>query len=165
MINKMRFYRIIAALIALLALTSACDHIDNKAVPRFAVHVDLSGYALWSTYGVNGIGDYRIFNRDKRIPSNFPYNVNTYTGYGGVLLIMGIDGPLAYDLSCPVEISQDVILSMNAENFEAVCPRCNSHFDPLMGAGGPVSGVAINSKVGMRQYRVMANNGGYVITN
>ncbi len=161
--TKRAFYILIVLVVLMTA--GACEHIDNKTVPRFTVHIDLGGFAMWSTYGVNGMGDYRIFNREKRIPANFPYNVNTYTGFGGVLLIMGIDGPLAYDLACPVEISPEVTLSINSDNFEAVCPRCNSHFDPLMGAGGPVSGVAINNKVGMRQYRVMANNGGYVITN
>ena len=159
-----KLYGIMAALM-LTVMASSCDHIDNKTVPRFTVHIDLGSFAMWSTYGVNGMGDYRIFNREKRLPSNFPYNVNTYTGYGGVLLIMGMDGPLAYDLSCPVEISQDIILSISDKNFDAVCPRCGSHFDPMTGAGGPVSGVAINNKVGMRQYRVIPNNGGYTITN
>jgi len=161
--NNKVFY-IIIALVALL-MTSACDKIDNKAVPRFVVRIDLGSYALWNTYGVNGMGEYRIFNRDKHLPSNFPYNVNTYTGYGGVLLMMGIDSPMAYDLSCPVESSQDVILSINPENFEAVCPKCGSCYNPLTGAGGPVRGVAINTKVGMRQYRVTPSNGGYVISN
>ena len=165
--NKMKTHLIIRVFAALLLLVaaSACDHIDNKTIPNFGVRIDLGNYALWNTYGVNGMGDFRIFNREKRIPANFPYNVNTFTGYGGVLLMMGMEMPMAYDLACPVEVSQDVILSISADNFEAVCPRCNSHFDPLMGAGAPVSGVAINNKVGMRQYRVMASNGGYVITN
>ena len=117
--QKMRFSKILAAFTALMALTmfSACDHIDNKTVPRFMVRIDLGNYAMWGAYGVYGMGDYRIFNREKRLPSNFPYNVNTYTGYGGVLLMMGIDGPMAYDLSCPVESSQEVILSISAENW------------------------------------------------
>ena len=163
----MRFHKILAAVAALLALTmfSACEHIDNKTVPNFTVRIDLSNYALWNTYGVSSMGDFRIFNRDKRLPSNFPYNVNTFTGYGGVLLIMGMDMPLAYDLSCPVEVSQDIILSIDATNLEAVCPRCNSRFNPLMGNGGPISGVAINNKVGMRQYHVIPNSGGYIIAN
>ena len=165
--DMMRLNKIFLALsvLLLLVMASACDRIDNKTVPNFGVRIDLGSYALWNTYGVSGVGDYRIFNRDKRLPSNFPYNVNTFTGYGGVLLMMGIDMPLAYDLSCPVEVSQDIVLSINAENFEAVCPRCGSRFDPLMCAGAPVSGVAINNKVGMRQYRVMASNGGYIIMN
>lgn len=162
--KKNKILHAIAALFLLLTAT-ACDHIDNKALPNYTVRIDLSGYALWNTYGVSGMGDYRIFNREKRIPSNFPYNVNTYTGYGGVLIMMGIDGPMAYDLACPVEISPDVVLSISADNFDAVCPRCNSHFDPLMNAGGPISGVAVKNKVGMRQYRVTPNNGGYFISN
>lgn len=163
----MRFFKSISCLAALviLLLASGCDHIDNKTIPRYTVRIDLGGYALWNTYGVVGMGDYRIFNRDKRIPNNFPYNVNTYTGFGGVLLMMGMDAPMAYDLACPVEISQDVILTINPENFEAVCPRCGSRFNPLTGAGGPVSGVAINNKVGMRMYRVNPSNGGYFISN
>ena len=146
-------------------LFASCDHIDNKTLPNYTVRIDLGNYALWNTYGVNGMGDYRIFNRDKRLPSNFPYNVNTFTGYGGVLLMMGMEAPMAYDLSCPVEISQEVVLSIDANNLEAVCPRCGSHFNPLTGAGGPTSGVAIKNKVGMRQYRVFPSNGGYYISN
>jgi len=162
--NNYKFLHSLLALFLLLAATG-CDHIDNKSVPNFTVRIDLGNYALWNTYGVVGMGDYRIFNRDKRLPSNFPYNVNTYTGYGGVLLMMGMDGPMAYDLSCPVEISQNITLSIDANNFDAVCPRCGSHYNPLTGAGGPVSGVAINNKVGMRQYRVNPSNGGYFISN
>lgn len=163
----MRVNRIISVFFALLVLGlgSGCDKIDNKTVPSFTVRIDLGNIALWNTYGVAGMGDYRIFNREKQLPSNFPYNVNTYTGYGGVLLMMGLEAPMAYDLSCPVEVSRDVILSVNPDNYDAVCPRCGSRFNPLTGAGGPMSGVAINNKVGMRQYRILPSNGGYIITN
>ena len=152
-------------MIIMVAGATSCDHINNKTVPSFTVRIDLGNNALWNVYGVSGMGDYRIFDRNKGIPSNFPYNVNTYTGYGGVLLMMGLEEPLAYDLSCPVEASPNITLSISSDKFEAVCPTCGSHYDPLMGAGGPVKGVAINNKVGMRQYRVMPSNGGYIITN
>ena len=164
MMRAKKFYKTLWVLTAMIAL-AACEHIDNKAVPNFTVRIDLGNYALWNTYGVNGMGDYRIFDRNKNLPANFPYNVNTFTGFGGVLLMMGMDGPMAYDLSCPVEAGMDITLSIDPENFEAVCAKCNSRFDPLMGAGGPVKGVAINNKVGMRQYRVVPSNGGYVISN
>lgn len=162
--SKNRIFCMFLALLALV-LGSSCDKIDNKVVPSFVVRIDLGSIALWNTYGVSGMGDYRIFSREKQLPSNFPYNVNTYTGYGGVLLMMGLEMPMAYDLSCPVEMSRDVILTINPDNFDAVCPRCGSRFNPLTGAGGPLSGVAINNKVGMRQYRVMPSNGGYIIAN
>lgn len=155
----------IIAVLALLALCCSCDTIDNKTVPSFTVRIDLGSFALWNTYGVTGMGDYRIFNREKKLPVDFPYNVNCYTGFGGVLLIMGMEQPLAYDMACPVEVSPSIILSINADNFEAVCPKCGSHYNPLTGDGGPVSGVAINNKVGMRKYRVIPNAGGYLISN
>ena len=79
--------------------------------------------------------------------------------------MMGLEEPMAYDLACPVEISQKITLSINADNFEAVCPRCGSRYNPLTGDGGPVAGVAINNKVGMRKYRVTPSNGGYYISN
>ena len=154
-----------------LAMGSGCDKIDNKAIPNYAVRIDLGSYALWNTYGVSGLGEYRIFNRDKKLPSNFPYNVNTYTGYGGVLLMMclntttGSPEPMAYDLSCPVEASQSITLTIDDDNFDAVCSKCGSHYDELQGMGGPRSGVAINSKLGLRTYRCTASNGGYVIAN
>lgn len=162
---KMQSIPKLLAALALLVAASSCEHIDNKAVPSFNVRIDLGSFALWNTYGVNGMGDYRIFDRNKNLPANYPFNVNTYTGYGGVLLMMGLEAPMAYDLSCPVEAAYNITLSINPENFEAVCPKCGSCYDPLMGAGGPVKGVAINNKVGMRQYRVLPSNGGYVITN
>ena len=143
----------------------SCDKINNESLPNYPVRIDLGEYGKWNTYGVHSLGEYRIFNREKNIPANFPYNVNTFTGYGGVLLMMGAEEPLAYDLACPVESSHDIILSIDNENLDAVCPKCGSHYNPLTGAGGPVRGVAINNKVGMRQYRVLPNNGGYIIVN
>ncbi len=164
MTKKNRVFSIFMTLL-MVVMAASCDKIDNKAIPRYTVRIDLGGFALWNTYGVNGIGDYRVFNRDKGIPANFPYNVNTYTGFGGVLLMMGLDGPMAYDLACPVESSQSVTLSIDPENFEAFCPKCGSRFNPLTGAGGPLRGVAINNKLGMRIYHVTPNNGGYFISN
>ena len=155
----------ILAVLALLAMCCGCDTIDNKTVPGFTVRIDLGSYAMWNTYGVAGMGDYRIFSRERKLPAGFPYNANSYTGFGGVLLMMGMEQPLAYDMACPVEISPSIILSINSENFEAVCPKCGSRYNPLTGDGGPVSGVAINNKVGMRQYRVTPYAGGYVISN
>lgn len=163
--KKNKIFTLATLTLMLLALCGSCDTIDNKTIPNFTVRIDLGNYAMWATYGVNGMGDYRIFNREKNLPSNFPYNMNTYTGFGGVLLMMGIDMPMAYDMACPVEINPNVILSINADNFEAVCPKCGSRYNPLTGDGGPVAGVAINNKVGMRKYRVTPNAGGYIISN
>ena len=159
-------------LVMLAAILSGCESINNKEVPSFMVRIDLGTYAVWNTYGVAGVGDFRYFNRVKQLPSNFPYNVNTYTGFGGVLLLMGMDpatgnyAPIAFDAACPVENRMDVVVGINSENFEAVCPKCGSRYDVLMGSGGPLSGPAITHKYGLRMLKVRTTgNGGYIITN
>lgn len=144
-----------------------CDKVDNNALPGYTVRLNLGDYARWSTYGVAGAGQYRVFNREKQIPSNFPYDVNTYTGYGGLLLMMGIDMvPMAYDMACPIEARPTTVISIDDSNFEAVCPDCKSRFNVLTGDGGPISGMALNHKKGLTKYRVYSSQyGGYIVTN
>lgn len=165
--------RILLPLLTLAALLLvSCDTVDNKTIPSYSVRINLGTYALWNTYGVSGVGDYRIFNRAKQLPANFPYNANTFTGYGGVLLIMALDpatssyAPQAFDAACPVERDPGITLSISPDNLEAICPKCGSHFNVVTGSGSPTAGQAMVTKVGLTQYRVtQTTNGGYVITN
>lgn len=159
-------------LVAMIAVASSCEKINNKEVPSYAVRIDLGNIGLWTTYGVTGVGDYRFFDRFKHIPGNFPYNVNTATGYGGVLLIMGFDAtlgsytPIAFDAACPVENQANVSVGMDATTLEAVCPKCNSRYNVLTGGGGPVSGQAHMHKYGLRMLGVHKSEmGGYIITS
>ena len=148
-----------------------CDKINNESLPNYPVRIDLGEYGKWNTYGVHSLGEYRIFNREKGWPANFPYNVNTYTGFGGVLLFMGqdIDGspaPLAFDLACPVDHNPDITVSIDSENLDAYCAVCKSRYDVITGLGGPKSGMAIDRKVGLNLYKVRpTTNGGYIISN
>lgn len=155
----------------LLLLAGGCSKIDNKVLPQYAVRINLGDYARWNTYGVAGIGDYRVFNREKKLPANFPYDVNTFTGFGGVLLFKGLDAssgdyaPIAFDMACPVEGKQDVLIRIDGDNFDAVCDKCKSRYDVLQGSGGPKSGMAVTQKVGLTMYRAHSSGGGYIITN
>ena len=153
---------------------AGCQTVDNERISGFRVYIDLGSYALWNTYGVNGVGDYSIFNRLKGIPANFPYNVNTYTGFGGVLLIMGLDSeqssyePLAYDAACPVENDYNISVTIDPESLEAICPSCKSHYNVVTGMGGPIAGKAQDKRLGLRNYAVRQSSntlGGYIITN
>ena len=155
-----------------MLLLASCTSVDNDNLPSYAVNLDLGTYAMWNTYGVTGVGDYKIFNRPKQLPKNFPYNANIYTGYGGILLIMGLDittgsyAPVAYDAACPNCRKADTMVSIETTNYEAVCPTCDSHFNVLTGSGGPVSGKAFERKIGMTLYKVRASaNGGYVVSS
>ena len=73
--NMKGFINLFTCLTVLMAaaVCTGCDHIDNKSVPRFTVRIDLGSFALWNTYGVHGMGQYRIFNREKNIPAWIDY--------------------------------------------------------------------------------------------
>ncbi len=167
----MRQMKKVLVMVLMLMVLAGCEKINNESLPRYAVRIDLGDYGKWNTYGVHSLGEWRCFNREKGIPANFPYNVNTYTGFGGVLLFMGQDlsgsaAPLAMDMACPVEHDARVTVTIDSETLDAVCPKCKSRYDVITGMGGPKSGMAIDRKVGLNLYKARATvNGGYVITN
>ena len=113
--NKVVAY-LFCIVVSLVAMAfGGCNAIDNTRIPALAVNIRLTKIGLWNTYGVAGFGQYRYFIKENREPSNFPYTETTYTGYGGVLLIGGMDPftsetnvPLAYDMSCPVECKREI---------------------------------------------------------
>ena len=168
---------IMMALAVVLSAIPACNQVDDDRIPSLPVFIDISGAGLWNTYGVSGVGISRNFiNSDGIVsPSGFPYNANSYVGFGGVLLIGGVDPftgesnvPLAYDLSCPVECRQNVRVAINADNLEAVCPVCASRYDVLTAGGAPVGGPALtgDTKYGLRRYVCQpGRGGGYIIHN
>lgn len=162
-----------AALLAAI-LTAGCSDIDDNRIPAVPVSINLSDAGMWNTYGVAGYGLSRNFIRQLNQPAGFYYSATTYTGYGGVLLIGGMDPytgdtnvPLAYDLACPVECRPDVRVFVDTSTYEAVCPVCGSRYDVCMAAGAPTAGPALT---GEHRYRlqpyvcVPSGYGGYIIT-
>ena len=135
-------------LAACLSLIS-CHQLNDERIPLMAVNIDLSNPGVWDVYGVNDYGEYRyfIYTSGIREPAGFPYSYNSATGYGGVLLIgghlsSGGVGPLAYDLSCPVERLPEVRVYIEEDTYDAVCPDCGSHYNVVEGIGAPRSGPA-----------------------
>lgn len=168
----------VLAVVLSLSATS-CNTIDSDRIPNYAVNINLTPISAWQTYGVSYYGESKRFIRDLREPSNFPWLERTKTGFGGILLVNGMDPftteanvPLAYDLACPVECSSQIRVSMvNAEGHPlpvAECPVCKSRYDVIEGGGRPISGSAKEDSFGLRMYLCIppANNmGGYLITN
>ncbi|MDE6329929.1 MAG: hypothetical protein K2L83_04355 [Muribaculaceae bacterium] len=156
---------LIMALAAIaIFMQSGCQTVDDSRIPAMPVYIDLSDPGRWNTYGVSGYGSFNYFvfqPGSAREPSGFPYLDTSATGYGGVLLIEGMDPfmlemltPLAYDLACPVEKSPTVRVRIDAATYEAVCPVCDSHYDVTMGGGAPLSGPALGGehKYGLKRY-------------
>ncbi len=168
---------ILLSLMVLLSVVTSCNQIDDDRIPSLPVFIDLSGAGMWNSYGVSGLGISRSFINSQGTvsPAGFPFNANTYLGFGGVLLIGGVDPftadpnvPLAYDLSCPVECSQTVRVGIDSNNLEAVCPVCGSRYNVLTSGGAPVAGPALTGKYkyGLRRYFCdPSQGGGYIIHN
>lgn len=157
-----RLSKVLCALVmAILALAgSSCDSVDNKRLPVVPVSLMFWTQADWDTYGVTGAGQYRIFNKEKRIPTGFNYLAASYTGFGGVLLCSTFLGePVAFDAACPVECRADVVVFIN-DNFEAECPRCHSRYDVFSLMGGCISGEAAEKGYGLQIYNVTPGRNG-----
>lgn len=155
-------------------MLSSCKEADDDRIPALPVSINLSDAGMWNVYGVSGTGIHRSFNRTDGIPAGFHYSEGTYTGFGGVLLIGGVDPfdsntnvPLAYDLSCPVECKKDIRVYIDDNNLEAVCQKCGSRYNVVMGGGIAVSGQAYDHKprrYALRRYRCIPSGyGGYMI--
>ena len=164
-------------IIAVLVFFTGCSSVDDERIPNMPVNINLGDPGLWNTYGVSGFGTNRdfIIAPGIRVPSGFPFADNSATGFGGVLLISGMnpfttttDIPLAYDLACPVERQSNIRVYIDEEDYVAVCPECGSTYDVTMGGGAPLSGPAFSGKYkyGLRSYRCFPSTfGGFVISN
>lgn len=170
----MKLWVSIFASFLLLVCATSCESIDNNRIPALSVNIRLDNTGLWNTYGVGGYGIYRYFIRETKEPINFPFTESTYTGYGGVLLIGGMDPfttetniPLAYDMSCPVECKREIRVRIDDNNLDAVCPMCGSRYDVVSAGGAPIAGPALTGEVKYRlqPYHCLPGmSGGYVIT-
>lgn len=159
-------------------MLQSCQSIDNNRIPNMAVNISLADAGVWNIYGVSGFGSSRNFIYNKTglsQPAGFTYKYGSATGFGGVLLIEGMDpytavtaAPLAYDLACPVERKADIRVQIDPQDYVAVCPECKSVYDVTMAGGAPIRGEAATGKYkyALKSYKVIASgNGGYIITN
>ena len=160
--------------VAILLSLQGCQSLDDDRIPNMPVNVSLADPGLWNTFGVSGFGSNRRFIYPNQ-PAGYSYKSNGATGFGGVLLIEGVDpysavtaAPLAYDLACPVERKADVRVYVENETYMAVCPQCNSVYNVTTSGGAPISGEAAEGKYKYRlkMYRVIpSGTGGFYIVN
>lgn len=156
-------------LILLIIITfTSCEKVDNTSLKGYRVDIDLRMKSVWDTYGCPGLGDWRYFNRAKKLPANFPYTANSYTGLGGVIIFYSNNGIVAFEAACPVERKADYVVAVDDKgNYDAVCPKCGSRYDVFQGTGVALSGEAINRRVALNRYNVYYDKTtyGYRITS
>lgn len=143
---------------SLFLIVAGCDRIDDERIPRVNVNIVFVNEGVWAKYGIAGALDTRRFirNTTPSVPADFPYTANTFTGYGGVLLVGDLYGnPVAYDLACPYEAKMDIRINVDNEAHNAVCPVCGSTYDIFGGQGRPTSGPAADRGYGLTRYYVM----------
>lgn len=159
----MKTFRYISAIIMLLLATS-CERADNDRIPAAAVHIDFGNAAMWSVYGVSAYPDHKEFIKEENKPKGFTYVANSYTGYGGVMLVCTpVNMVLAYDMSCPVERSAKIRIEYDSENLVLRCSHCGSTYD--ISTGAPLSGSAMQHRYLLQQYAVYFNAmGGVLVT-
>lgn len=148
----------LAVLFTLVVILMGCEHIDDDRIPRVNVNIVFANEGVWAKYGVAGALDSRRFirNTSPAVPVDFPYTANTFTGYGGVLLVGDLYGnPVAYDLACPYEAKPDIRINVDKEANNAVCPVCGSTYDIFGGQGRPTSGPAASRGYGLTRYYVL----------
>ena len=144
--------------ILLFTVCTSCARIDDDRIPAVNVNIVFSNEGVWAKYGVSGALQSKRFIRSATapVPADFPYTVNTYTGYGGVLLVGELYSgmPIAYDLSCPYEARPDIRINVDNDAHDAICPVCGSTYDIFGGQGRPTSGPAAERGYGLTRYRV-----------
>lgn len=148
-------------------IPASCHRLDDDRIPPMAVNLVFNTVAEWNTYGLGGAMDWARFIREERIPSNYPYTALSYTGFGGLLLLMDVYGaPRAYDLACPVECRSNVRVTIDKESMLAECPECHSTYDVFTLAGYPVSGTAAERGYGLKVYYVgPGRSGEYMVVS
>ncbi|MBO7291357.1 MAG: hypothetical protein J6U55_02105 [Bacteroidaceae bacterium] len=141
-----------------------CQYGEYDRIPSAAVRIEFGNAAMWSAYGVAAYPDHKEFIKNENKPRGFTYVANSYTGYGGVLLLCDpVNTVRAYDLSCPVERSMKVRVKFDDEELVLRCNECGSTYD--ISTGSPLSGPAADNRYFLQAYAVYFNPmGGVLIT-
>lgn len=154
----------------------SCETLTDDRIPNMPVSINILGHGLWNTWGVAAYGQHRefIIYQESRQPAGFPWTQTAATGFGGVLLICGQDpftldvGPLAFDLSCPVERKQTVRVIFDTKTQEMYCPDCGSRYNVCERGGSPTAGPALRDHYQLKMYSCVPPadaTGGYMIIN
>ncbi len=162
--NIMKGIKYLLSVILVAISVVGCEYGEYDRIPPAAVRIEFGNAAMWSKYGVAAYPDHREFIKNENLPRGFTYVANSYTGYGGVMLLCTpVNTVLAYDLSCPVERSSLIRVYYDEEDLVLRCDECGSTYD--VSTGSPLSGVAADSRYFLQPYAVyFSPMGGVLVT-
>lgn len=152
-------------LVALMSFsTLGCEYGEYDRIPSAAVRIEFGNAVMWSVYGVAAYPDHREFIKNENKPKGFTYVANSYTGYGGVMLLCDPTNTVrAFDMSCPVERSYATRVHFDDEELLLRCDKCGSTYDAT--TGSPLSGPAMEQRYFLQPYAVYFNPmGGVLVT-
>ncbi|EOA59752.1 hypothetical protein HMPREF1214_01001 [Bacteroides sp. HPS0048] len=117
-------YKMIVSVVLLLSMVS-CGDTYQSDIPN--KRVDMKINLLQSPY-------FKIDNSPYFLEVKQPSKYDEYVGYSGLIIGYSVlNGFCAYDLCCPIEAQQNVRVSIQKENWKAVCAKCGSEYDLMNG--------------------------------
>lgn len=148
----------------MLMAVSGCENAEYDRIPAAPVRIEFGTAAMWNVYGVRAYPDHREYIKEENKPKGFSYVANSYTGYGGVMLVCDpVNTVHAYDLACPVERSAKVRVEFDNEDLVIRCKSCGSTYD--VSTGVPLSGRAKENRYYLQPYAVyFSPMGGVLVT-
>lgn len=141
MTRRLHTLLLAAALLLTIAACTEKNPIDNYPV---ALRLDLT----FSDKALRTVPSAITYTRHSH-PLNNAYRA---FGFGGVLVVHGIDGEYyAFDLACPHENLRSVLVEPDADVIYAICPQCGTKYLINDGSGAVVEGP---SRHGLKRYNV-----------
>jgi nitrite reductase/ring-hydroxylating ferredoxin subunit len=135
-------------------LPLSCEKMENP-VPNWRVYLNLD--LTFEDKELKAVPAYKAFTiKDANLAQG------ESAGFGGVLVVHNMFGEYkAFDLSCPYEARQDVLIKVDNEILYAVCPVCGTKYDVGTGYGAPIG----MGRHYLRIYTVTQNGNKLLVTN
>ncbi len=144
----MKLKTLLAAFAIVLGMTACDDNVYDR-IPETTVYLKLNTET--TAKELKAILGYLEYPK-----GTYTYS-DSYLGYGGLLIINGMDGVIrAFDMACPVEARTTSLIRMDDTGLQAVCSTCGSTFSvgDIDACGSPVEGEAREKLYFLRRYNV-----------
>lgn len=115
--NGIKYYslRLSLLLVVILAITPACKDNFESSIPYVSFTTPI---VLANSNGLTIVGNPMVFAG----------------GYGGIVVLNTGYSYVAYDVTCPYEVSTQCKITIEASNVIATCPCCGTQYNLMDGS-------------------------------